>query len=748
MRYSFEQYFGKGKSIKPYKDRSEELADRLKIVDIILENFMDIIIEHEQGLVFHRGVPMTPEQIETIYEQEPEERRIDMLDDDTAKTVERAFSYIGDREEATPDDVFLPFRILRTEFDLSEFEEFALMFSVACEESLTYGRMLGFLVQNQSGHTATFGSILVLYEAMMGEGAQYEYDAAKMDAFFFKPDPEGSVPAMRYFRTMQLYGPMRDFFFGDGESRRDKECYSRHFDAPVFFEGEAEKLARYTAESDEPTQIFMEGKDGTDVLHILSSVAAAQEKPLYLLDESDSEEEDNEIAMAFLHRLITARLYPGFVALRITSSVATDASADSVVLLERSQKEYRDKIRRVLERIRKYLPEGVIFFYGPEKMPERLIPEEYAPAFFPVPVPDRHMRKNIWEYFLDKSGLVLEEGIETEDLADRYDFTLGMIRNVVYRAKLQMASVTRKKGKGRSKKSDSVLGKDVLLPIIFRRNDADFGALATYIPAAYDWDDIEMDDNERRILMNACNRFRYRDRLDEKYGIADKNAYGNGVSILMYGPPGTGKTIAARVISSELSLPLYRVDISQIFSKYIGETEKNLAKIFEEASKSNVILFFDEADALFAKRTGANDSNDKHANAQTAYLLQKIEEFSGMTLLATNLYHNFDTAFVRRITYVARFDAPDAATRRRLWENTLPDTVPMDDDIDFEFLAERFELSGSNIKSILLSAAYMAGGEEEPVGAKHIIRAMKYEFVKLGRIIDPPEFGKYVMYLY
>ncbi|MCR5467639.1 MAG: ATP-binding protein, partial [Lachnospiraceae bacterium] len=255
-----------------------------------------------------------------------------------------------------------------------------------------------------------------------------------------------------------------------------------------------------------------------------------------------------------------------------------------------------------------------------------------------------------------------------------------------------------------------------------------------------------MDERERDILKTACNRFRLKGRLDKRYGIADKNAYGNGVSVLLYGHPGTGKTMAARVISSELSLPLYKVDMSQMISKYIGETEKNLSIVFERAAKSNVILFFDEADALFTKRTEVSDANDKHANAQTAFLLQKIEEYQGITLLATNLYHNFDTAFIRRITYVARMDAPDAATRKRLWLNTLPKSVPMDEDIDFDFLAERFELSGANIKAILLSAAYLAGEKEEAVSVAHIIKAMRYEFVKLGKIIDPAEFGKYVMY--
>ncbi len=736
MRYSFEQYFGDEENgIRPYANGREELKDRFRLFDIILENFMDVIMEHEQGLVFHRGVPMTPEQIEIIYEQEPEERGIDMLDDETIGVVEKAFSYIRNRQELTGDDVFLPFRELVKNFNLSHFEEFALMMSAACEESPTYGRMLGFLVQNKSGHTATYGALIVMYEAIYGEDAEESYDSDKMNAFFFRPDENGSVPEMIYFRTLRLYSTMRDYIFGDGEISRDSNAFKERSVSPVFFDDEEKRIASMSVETAAPMQVYIEARDGEDVLHLLSCAAGKRNVPMYLLDEADSEEEE-KVREEFIQKLIIAKLYPGFVVIRIGSDRTDDfKNVGEAGTLRRD--EHRKKILRLMRIVRKYLPEGVVFLFGAEKMPENMIPDQYAPLVFPLAVPNRKVRYDIWNFFLKETGLTAGEDLDLYDMADRYSFSYGMIRTVVRRAALQTLS-----GKER------VLTRDVLLPVIFRRNESDFGELATFIPAAYTWDDIEMDDKERKILMTACNRFRLRSRIDEVYGIADRNAYGNGVSVLMYGPPGTGKTMAARVISSELSLPLYRVDVSQIFSKYIGETEKNLGRIFKEAQKSDCILFFDEADSLFAKRTDVSDSHDRHANAQTAFLLQKIEEYPGMTLLATNLYHNFDNAFVRRITYVARFDAPDAATRERLWKNTLPDSVPMEDGIDFGFFAQKFELSGANIKAILMSAGYMAGAEGVPVSAAHIIRAMRYEFVKIGRIIDPPEFGKYVMYLY
>lgn len=193
--------------------------------------------------------------------------------------------------------------------------------------------------------------------------------------------------------------------------------------------------------------------------------------------------------------------------------------------------------------------------------------------------------------------------------------------------------------------------------------------------------------------------------------------------------------------------PLYRVDISRIFSKYNGETEKNLSAIFDAARGSNVILFFDEADALFSKRTEIGSSNDKYANSETAFLLQKIEEYDGISILATNLYNNFDTAFVRRITYAVRLDSPDEEARHTLWKTMLPASARVEEDIPFRFLAKKFELSGANIKAILFGAAYMAGAEGKPIGIGHIVRSMEYEYRKLGRFIDREAFGPYAKYL-
>ncbi|MDE5591089.1 MAG: ATP-binding protein, partial [Acetatifactor sp.] len=194
------------------------------------------------------------------------------------------------------------------------------------------------------------------------------------------------------------------------------------------------------------------------------------------------------------------------------------------------------------------------------------------------------------------------------------------------------------------------------------------------------------------------------------------------------------KTMAAQVLARALGLDIYRIDLSQIGSKYIGETEKNLGAVFEAAKFSNAVLFFDEADALFTKRTDVTSSNDKYANAETAYLLQKIEEYSGVSVLATNVMQNFDNAFKRRMTFMIPVEQPGEETRLRLWQKVFPKEAPLEEDIDFGVYARKAELTGSNIKSAALSAAYKAAAEHRKISNRDIIEAIDFEYRRSGRM--------------
>jgi SpoVK/Ycf46/Vps4 family AAA+-type ATPase len=207
-----------------------------------------------------------------------------------------------------------------------------------------------------------------------------------------------------------------------------------------------------------------------------------------------------------------------------------------------------------------------------------------------------------------------------------------------------------------------------------------------------------LDEEQKDILRLACSRLNFAHKVGCDWGFDKTVVYGRGVSVLLYGSSGTGKTMAAQIMAAETGMELYRVDLSRLSSKYVGETEKNVSKLFEEAKNLNIILFFDEADSLFSKRTDITDSNDKFANAETAFILQQVEQYEGMCILATNLYKNFDSAFIRRISCVVKFSLPDEERRYLLWKSIIPEKAPVSPDLDLRFLAENFDMSGSEIK--------------------------------------------------
>ncbi|MBS6397848.1 MAG: ATP-binding protein [Clostridiales bacterium] len=212
--------------------------------------------------------------------------------------------------------------------------------------------------------------------------------------------------------------------------------------------------------------------------------------------------------------------------------------------------------------------------------------------------------------------------------------------------------------------------------------------------------------------------------------------------MIFYGPPGTGKTMGAQVIANELDLELYKVDMAGVMSKYVGESEKKLGNIFEQAKRSQSILFFDEADVLFGKRTDQKDSNDKYANASTAYLLQKIEEYEGIIILATNLLQNFDNAFLRRFKFIIEFPFTDQLRRLEIWQKVFPAGMPKEE-LDYEFLSAEFKFSGSQIKNVAVAAAFLAAGEQQAVNMKHVLTAVKRESAKTGKNLIAGDFGPY-----
>ena len=347
---------------------------------------------------------------------------------------------------------------------------------------------------------------------------------------------------------------------------------------------------------------------------------------------------------------------------------------------------------------------------------------------FKIPETTTEDRIILWKAMLLEE--MVPEDLQLEFLADKYVLSAGCIKNCIteYENRLKM------EGAAASSKW--------LLEACRNQIDHKLGKDAIRIRAQYEWDDLVLPELQKKMLQDACDQVLLQHQVYRRWGFEEKVAYGKGVSMIFYGPPGTGKTMGAQVIANMLKLELYKVDMAGVMSKYVGESEKKLGNIFEQAKKSQSILFFDEADVLFGKRTDQKDSNDKYSNASTAYLLQKIEEYEGIIILATNLLQNFDNAFLRRFKFIIEFPFTDEKRRKEIWQKVFPAGMPKEE-IDVDYLAEEFKFSGSQIKNVAVAASFLAAGEKVPLGMKQILIAVKREMAKTGKTLIASDFGPY-----
>ena len=344
------------------------------------------------------------------------------------------------------------------------------------------------------------------------------------------------------------------------------------------------------------------------------------------------------------------------------------------------------------------------------------------------PKPNYTERLQLWSKQLDGNPA------DIAAVANKFRFSGGQIRDAVGTAR------------NLARRSDPQNGKVSMADIYTAcrlHSNRKLSALAQKIQPHYRWDDIILPADRLEQLQDVCNHVRYRGRVYGDWAFDRKLSLGKGLNVLFAGPSGTGKTMAAEIIAGELGLDLYKIDLSMVISKYIGETEKNLARIFAEAETSNAILFFDEADALFGKRSEVRDAHDRYANIEVAYLLQKMEEYDGVVILATNLRRNMDDAFVRRMHFAVEFPFPNEQDRQRIWQSIWPAETPLQPNLDLAFMAQRFEIAGGNIRNIALAAAFFAAADGQYVNMAHLIRAIKREYQKMGKVVVDGEFGEY-----
>jgi AAA+ superfamily predicted ATPase len=341
-----------------------------------------------------------------------------------------------------------------------------------------------------------------------------------------------------------------------------------------------------------------------------------------------------------------------------------------------------------------------------------------------VPMPSFGERRNAWEQF---SGAE-----DPGDVAAKFRLSIEQIRAAGEVSRIAASS------RGAASPDADELDMGARYASVSR-----LGELAARLDHAYHWDDLVLPERQRDLLRSISAYLRHRDRVLSEWGYERTVARTQGLKVLFAGESGTGKTMAAQVLAAELGMEIFRVDLATVVSKYIGETEKNLERIFSAADGSNAILFFDEADALFGKRSEVSDSHDRYANIEVAYLLQRMEAYPGAVILATNFKRNIDDAFIRRLDFVIDFPFPEADDREKIWRLVLPSQAPVDADVDIGFLATQFKLSGGAIRNCSLAAAFQAADEDASIEMRHLVRAVAQEYGKQGRLTLEADFERF-----
>ena len=342
-------------------------------------------------------------------------------------------------------------------------------------------------------------------------------------------------------------------------------------------------------------------------------------------------------------------------------------------------------------------------------------------------------RIDLWKTMLD--GVTDEMPPQTiEALAGQFMLTTGQI------VAAASAAMTRALQEGRLLQSTD------LFEAARFHSGHHLAGLAHKIEPRYTWQDLVLPETPITMLRELVGMVKSRPRVLEEWGLGRKLTSSLGVSALFTGPPGTGKTLAAQIIANELGIDLYRIDLSTIVSKYIGETEKNLERIFNEAQTSNAILFFDEADAIFGKRSEVKDAHDRYANIEVGYLLQRMEAYDGVAILATNLRANLDEAFTRRLQFIINFPFPEEEYRLRIWDVLMPPELPRANNLDLKLMAKRFKLAGGSIRNSIVSAAFAAAEESQSQGESgcikmsHLMHGVQRELQKMGKLVQENDF--------
>jgi SpoVK/Ycf46/Vps4 family AAA+-type ATPase len=716
--------------MKPYTNNLEHLLDELSRIDLIVRNYLENVLENFPGDEF-RGIYVSEAEIEQI-QRNPGIGRQQIISDliiERLKVIDAIKKKINSRKmESLKKGTELRLHTLSELFGLDSFEEDILLIGLAPELDLKYEKLYSYLQNDVTKKKPSVDLVLTLLFPAVEEKIKaraYFSPAAslrKNHLIYLLERNENAVLSL-ISSFIKVDDRIVNFLLGfdDLDSRIRDFSYlikpKRSFEdliLPEEFKHKLTNLANCYSGNRLPMKFLFCGPPGSGKKSAADAVCRKAGINLLVVD-SKSLLEGDPVETAYL-TVREALLQKSALYLKDFDALTEDKEPENI----------HETLFQAFKTF-----SGLIFLAGKEPMEfnKSLINNGFIPYTFPLP--SYPLRKQLWDSCL--KDYRLDDGADLGALASKFRFSGGQIRDAARTA----YSFSKEKNPARP-----VLSAEDLYKGCRTQSNQKLGSLALKTNPHYRWEDIVLPEDTLEHLKEVSGFIKYKGKVHSDWGFENKLSLGKGLNVLFSGPPGTGKTMAAEILANEVKLDLYKIDLSGLVSKYIGETEKNLKKIFEEAETSNSILFFDEADALFGKRSEVKDSHDRYANIETAYLLQKMEEHEGIVILASNFRKNMDDAFLRRLHFTVEFPLPDDRSRENIWRKTFPKETPIAKDVDFAFLS-KFKLAGGNIKNIVLAASFLAAENSGAVAMEHIIKATRREYEKIGKLFTEADFGEY-----
>ncbi len=715
-----------------YADGLEHLADELKRLDLSIQQQVLVVRSQQhpfQRLAATRQVCIVDEEVDWLLSNKPlPAAAIDDIDP-ICHQLEQLQTQIESRVKASLDQKrSLPLVQLAQTFGLSPFELRAIVICLAPELHRKYDRLYAYLQDDITRKRPSIDLVLTLLCPTAADRWQHRLyfssSTPLFQAHILQPlnDPQSPSGSSDLAQFLQLDRRILNYLLGhnslDGRLTDliTVQLPELTLEQVLVAATCKDRLTRllhrpFLAPGNEPNNIvlYFYGPQGVGKRDLALGACRQLGCPLLYLDlerlVAQPLEAERLLKLAFREGLLLqAALY-----------------LDRLEALLRSDTRVRALLKTLSHMVARY--GWLLFLAGETRWQPSGLFEAGVFETIAVPLPEVPLRDAIWQRVLARCGPNAEASW-SQPLAHQFQLTPCQIQAA---ATLAVGQCDRINGHPDLKLND-------LYAACRHQSQHRLGELAVQIEPRCGWDDLVLPDDKRTQLQELCSQARHRHRVFGDWGFGRKLSHGKGLSALFSGVPGTGKTMAAAIIARDLQMDLYKVDLSGVVSKYIGETEKNLSRIFQEAETSNAILFFDEADALFGKRTEVSDAHDRYANIETSYLLQTIEQYNGIVILATNLRDNMDDAFTRRLRFLVEFPFPDEGQRLGIWKRHFPPEAPLREAIDYEFLARQFPVAGGNIKNIVLNAAFYAAAGEGAIAMTHILQAAQREYEKIGKL--------------